>query len=262
MLSTIESSDGGRREQSVQHIEGSYLTMSWPALAGEKASCVSMPLEIKSRHLLSSLLAHYYTSHYDFLQSRNKLQATYTTTLAAMVAITKLLLLGAASFAAAFPLSPFKQSTATLISDINSLDSSVKGLTNSVKQYNGGFSSPLILPYFAAAHTFNRKAYLDAMQLTSINAADAQTLISVVHNGLSVDNPIAVEAVKAKRAQFTQSGLKGAILSSLELLLSDHKSLSAVIASKAPQDAASQAAIKVEVDLIADALQDGINYYS
>lgn len=185
-----------------------------------------------------------------------------------MVAITKFLLLSVASFAAALPSQPLPRSSADiLIADINFLDGSVKALTAAINGYQGGIlgdiiSAPFILPAFTAVHTSNRKAFLDASQGSNVSATDTQRIISVVHNGLSVDNPAAVAATKAKREQFTKGGLKSTILGSLKLLLADHNSLSAVLASKAPQDAATQAAIQVEVKVIANALQDGINYYS
>lgn len=185
-----------------------------------------------------------------------------------MVAFTKVLLLSAASLISALPTQPLPRSAADIIiADINLLDASVQALTGSINSYQGGLlgditSAPSIVPAFTAVHTSNRKAYADASLPSSLSAADTQRLIAVVHNGLSVDNPAAVAATKAKRAAFTQGGLKGAILSSLKLLLDDHNSLSAVLASKAPQDAATQAAIQREVKVIADALQDGINYYS
>lgn len=193
-----------------------------------------------------------------------------------MVAITKLVLLCAASSAAALPLNTFTKvsATASLVTDLGNLDSSVKNLTAQVNKFTtsmvgtvgslvGGLTSAaVIVTSFTAAHASNRLAYLEATVLTNISSADATTLINTIHTGLSVDNPSAVAAVKAKKAQFTTIGVKPVILAALKQSLSDHVSLSAAIASKIPQDATTQAALKAQVDVSTKAFQDGITYYS
>lgn len=147
--------------------------------------------------------------------------------------------------------------------DITSLDQDVQDLTSMVRGYQGGLlaQGPLLLQ-LTKVHIATRKGGFDASTLptTLLSESDAMRLIDHVNTTLSVDNPIAVNVLKSKKALFDASGTDPFIKAGLQILLDDHLYFSNEILERTPQDLIAEA--NEVVDVISNALQGGIAAFS
>ncbi|THW03930.1 hypothetical protein D6D26_03122 [Aureobasidium pullulans] len=147
--------------------------------------------------------------------------------------------------------------------DITSLDQDVQDLTSMVRGYQGGLlaQGPLLLQ-LTKVHIATRKGGFDASTLptTLLSESDAMRLIDHVNTTLSVDNPIAVNVLKSKKALFDASGTDSFIKAGLQILLDDHLYFSNKILERTPQDSIAEA--NEVVDVISNALQGGIAAFS
>ncbi|THX80193.1 hypothetical protein D6D04_04720 [Aureobasidium pullulans] len=147
--------------------------------------------------------------------------------------------------------------------DITSLDQDVQDLTSMVRGYQGGLlaQGPLLLQ-LTKVHIATRKGGFDASTLptTLLSESDAMRLIDHVNTTLSVDNPIAVNVLKSKKALFDASGTDVFIKAGLQILLDDHLYFSNEILERTPQDSIAEA--NEVVDVISNALQGGIAAFS
>ncbi|TEY73117.1 hypothetical protein BOTCAL_0083g00300 [Botryotinia calthae] len=145
--------------------------------------------------------------------------------------------------------------------DITTLDINVQALTSQTALYNGGLlpAAPLLGSLTAVYLSLLQGVTDSALLPPSISESDAQSLNEHVNVTLAIDNPIAINTLKGKKALFKEQGLDGAIVAGLGLLLAGHEAFTNNVLQRLPED---QSADGQEVtQVITVALTDGIHYF-
>ena len=89
--------------------------------------------------------------------------------------------------------------------------------------------------------------------------ADSETIVNYVSDPIAVDIPNSVKALDMKKPELVEARLRDQVVSSLELLLSDHETLSQAVAEKLAPETLVQALVPVGV--IDAAIRSGIAYF-
>lgn len=157
----------------------------------------------------------------------------------------------------------FASTVPQVLADIKALDADVQHLTAAVAAYNGGLlgQTPLLAD-LTQVHLATRKGYTDAAALppTTLSAADAERIIDLVKRTLAVDNPKAVDVLETKKRYFEQTKTTRVVKGGLETLLDDHLDFSREVLRRTPVELMARA--QEVVDVISEALEGGIEYYS
>lgn len=150
---------------------------------------------------------------------------------------------------------------AQVAADITALDNNVKKLTKTVNAYNGGFIGALpqlnaLIPVYLSL----LKGVADTAVLPpAISTTDAYTIIDLVNVTLAIDNPIAVNALVAKKRLYQAAGLDDFLVAALGLLELGHESFTFNALKRVPAEAADDA-IAV-TGIITNALKYGIHVF-
>lgn len=148
-----------------------------------------------------------------------------------------------------------------VVSDIKVLDTNVKALTAVVDTYTGGYVDALPqLLALVPVYTSLLQGVTDSALLPSeLSTADAYEIIDVVNATLAIDNPIAVNALVARKSLYEAADLDDFLVAALGLLLLGHESFTDNVLQRIP---ANTSAAGIEVtDIISDALTYGIHEF-
>lgn len=150
-----------------------------------------------------------------------------------------------------------------IISDIISLNSAVVDLTAAVAAYQGGlFSAISPAINFAIVEARLTKGDTDSHLLppSTLSESDAQDLIDTVASTLAINNPKAVQQLKAKKALIDASYQTSIVELGLQALLQGHLDFSQQVINRSPPSKLQ--AIQDVVNIITVALQDGVNTFA
>ncbi|CAK4033682.1 Hypothetical predicted protein [Lecanosticta acicola] len=147
-----------------------------------------------------------------------------------MVSFTSLLTcVTAAALAFASPLDERDAGTDLLIQDLLRLDRAINTITTAANGYTGGQADyQPIRESFAEVNRTNRIAYYDAMTIAPQSIPDSDRIIAVVADPIQPDITTAVNALIAKKALIDAAGLSEETADGLNLISSDHDTLSLV----------------------------------
>jgi hypothetical protein len=177
-----------------------------------------------------------------------------------MVFVGKFLLVALASVTAAAPAAAALVGASTIVADIQSIDTSVNALHTATANWDGGILGLLsITADLLAVHLTNRNTYVDGLLTSNFNSADSAS-INVPWATLATDITSAVQVIIAKKPQFAALGQTVVVESSLQLLKSDHDTLSALLIGKISADAVPK--FQASVTKIDNAIQSGINAFA
>jgi len=161
-----------------------------------------------------------------------------------------------------------KHDANTLVQDVANINKGVLDTTAAVNAFNGGDISTSVvegtpvLAGVAETHDANRKGFVDALASNFLSESDSERVIHYVEDTVGYTIPEGIKAIEAKKPQFIEAGFDPLIIASLELLLSDHDTFSAAVATKlyALNATLTGEAVAV-VAKIHDAIQGGIDFY-
>lgn len=150
-----------------------------------------------------------------------------------MVSIKNVLLLAASASAMILP-----REVASTLQDIKYVDSNTTALTAATNAYTGGLSKALAVANAESALEKSiTAANTNAGKHAAYTAAEANQVISYINGTLERDVLAAVNAVIAKKAQFTQDGLYNTVKNDLASLKNKTSTLGNTLLSKAPSSA-------------------------
>ncbi|EPE36484.1 hypothetical protein GLAREA_08647 [Glarea lozoyensis ATCC 20868] len=150
---------------------------------------------------------------------------------------------------------------AQVADDITALNLKVKKLTKTVNAYQGGFVGALpqlnaLVPVYLSL----LKGVADTAALPpSVSVTDSYTIIDLVNSTLAVDNPIAIDALVAKKSLYKAAGLNDFLVAAVGLLELGHESFTLNTLKRVPPEASADG-IAV-TDVITNALLYGIHVF-
>ncbi|RDW78060.1 hypothetical protein BP5796_05912 [Coleophoma crateriformis] len=155
-----------------------------------------------------------------------------------MVSFNTLLLIATASSALVIQ----KRDTATILSDIKTINTNLNALTSATTTYTGGLIQAL--PISNAEQTLDtsiQKAGTDAKaQTTPLTSAESLQVLAAANNLTTGINGTLV-ALSAKKAAFQSAGLTATVTGDIITLKTDTDVLSAALVAVASPDTKSQA---------------------
>lgn len=146
--------------------------------------------------------------------------------------------------------------------DIVNLDNAVKQLTASTAAYTGGVLLVQGID-FTIVEAKLTQGNADVTQLPpgQLSVSDTQSLVDLVASTLAIDNPRAVKTLKSKKQLIDAvPGQMLIVREGLQTLLDGHLYFSNQVLQRTPP--AQLAEVQYYVDVISDALQDGVNAFS
>lgn len=178
-----------------------------------------------------------------------------------MVSFKKLLSFTTAVTASIPPPPPKRITIAQVEDDVTAIDTSVKTLTSAVNSYTGGYLAalPLLTDLTAVYGALYKGVFDSGLLPSSISSSDVFSLINYVNQTLAIDNPIAIEALEAKKSYFQDEGLDGIIVAAIGLLKAGHDAFSFNALQRVPADAVGPA--KEVIEVIDAALQNRIDSF-
>lgn len=149
---------------------------------------------------------------------------------------------------------------ATLISDVNAINTGVNDFRADLAKYDGSpISQTPLLADFAKIETANRKGYADANLATPFSKSDSKAIVQDVIETVGKTIPASIRELKAKKPLFQASGGDSVVVAQLKVLLYDHDTFSAAVSAKLTADLAAGARVVAKIH---DVIQSGIDYYS
>lgn len=151
--------------------------------------------------------------------------------------------------------------TAQCLQDINNINSGVRELIPQIQSYDGNIIAAglqavtLTKIFFALASLDKHTAELPI----PITEADTNSIVQLVNSTLTISNPIALDAIVAKKQVYVDQHFDFIILAGLRALLDGHAIATSNILERISQDAAANALPVTEAITIA--LQKGIVAY-
>ncbi|TGO13239.1 hypothetical protein BTUL_0073g00070 [Botrytis tulipae] len=112
----------------------------------------------------------------------------------------------------------YQRTPATLLTDITTIDTNVKGLTTAVDNYNGGFFNLLTVSSTESTlETSIKNAANDAANTSQLSSDDTNRILDEVNN-LIPDIQKALDALVAKKSTFANAGVASTVKGDLASL--------------------------------------------
>ncbi|CAD6448974.1 0d62f322-7367-4f4a-9349-7fbd618a8ba4-CDS [Sclerotinia trifoliorum] len=144
--------------------------------------------------------------------------------------------------------------------DITIVDKNFQTLNAETSLYTGGAASASILASLITVHYSFAQSVADCALLPpSLSESDAVSLIEHINATLAIDNVIAVDTLKSKKAFFKAEGLDNAVVTSLDLLLTAHEKFTIYVLQRLPEDQVADG--KKVTEVITLSLTAGIQYF-
>jgi len=137
-----------------------------------------------------------------------------------------------------------RRDASTILSDISTIDSSVRALTSAVNGYNGGIFGAI--PIENAESTLDKsinQGTSDAQAASQVSSTDSNSIIAAVQN-LTRDIEASIQALEAKKLPFAAAGLTSTVQNDLITLKSDTDSFANALIAIASADTTDQAQAK------------------
>ena len=99
-----------------------------------------------------------------------------------------------------------RRDASTILSDISTIDSSVRALTSAINGYNGGIFGAI--PIENAESTLDKsinQGTSDAQAASQVSSTDSNSIIAAVQN-LTRDIEVSIQALEAKKSPFAAAG--------------------------------------------------------
>jgi len=174
-----------------------------------------------------------------------------------MVAISNVFLFVAAASAGLIP-----RDYATVNSDLKTINNDTITLTNAANAYNGGVANSIpVQNAYSQTDKDVKSATTDTQNTASVTDAQAKAIINYINGTLAGNINSAIQAIIAKKSQFTADGLKSTVLSDLKTLKNDTDTFGAALIAKAGSST-NQANGKSVLNRIDGYFTTGINAFS